>query len=174
MSEAADDDSLSHREWVKGVGEVRQAVRESLIKTSTEGVDPERVTPPTDGAKRDAVTDLHAYVLDYREQLRPWGGQVPEKWTETLHTAHVPQIGSHDEQFVDVSLNSLDEWRLQEAKVTRQVDHHVRGTQEKTAKVRVRLPPAACAAANQQLDAILEQLGLAADVDPQEQSEWEV
>lgn len=134
-------------------------------------------TPP-DWAS--ALRAAHAATLEYWSELKPYRDRAQERWETPLIEAPYPKtgdwVGRRRQQLPAIQVRPLEyvstvvrladlgTWRFQQVILAAKHPQPMRGTETIRRPEKVYLPLVACQHAYQQLNDILEEIGLAAEV----------
>lgn len=183
----------AHSNSVRALAESRRWAKEALTHAEAKGappfqsiVNPEPPTPTDSSSGQSppwagALRELHTSVIEYWGELRSYRSEVPELWREGLIKVGYPVPGDWERRsrrykkdyrqrgigFEEqaVGLANLGWWRFRQVELlceyttTFERQTRTRGRAEK-----VYLPPAAAQRAFEQMNDVLEELGLAAEV----------
>lgn len=181
----------SHNNAVRELAQSRHETKEFLTHAEVEGAPPYQTIinpdPPTPGQINgrsrwqpprwaDAVRGLHAATLEYWTEVKPYRSRVMNKWEDPVAKIPHPRPGEWETQYqrfnqefdqrgvdystAEITLKELGQnWRFQNIVLACRHDEGVTTRQEK-----IYLPPVACRAIYEELNDILEELGLSAEV----------
>jgi hypothetical protein len=166
MKASQEDRERGHAEWVGSLHEARTACRQSLMQASVDVSDPRRALWPAVPRRlmtqeHQTVAKCHAAVLDYAEHVEPFRHRCAGKWNEEITPAHRFPDGDS----LPVVLSEIEQW------ADRRYEHEVGKTDELTGQKqdlqiqRVHIPSGYARKAYRKLNACLEQLQLAADLE---------
>lgn len=181
----------AHNNAVREIARSRHWTKEYLTEAEVEGVPPLQTIinpmPPAPGLLNgrfdyqppswaDSLRGLHAAMLEFWTEVKPYRERISTDWSETTVTVQVPKQGEwkrRQQQFnqefeqrgvilswAEVTMEDLaEQWRFQSISLACREDGQVTTRQEK-----IYLPPAACRTFYEELNAALLELGLLAEV----------
>lgn len=178
----------SHNNAVRELANSRNRLKEALTMAELDGVPPYRTVinnaPPNPNdimggfhspPWSESLRSCHAAALEFWAEVKPYRANAMDKWQAELAVVNVPIEGEWttegrrhrgsirrrglDYKPVSVTLKDLGEWRFHQLTLVMESAEERKERAEK-----VFLPPAACNHVYQQLNSVLEEIGLLAEV----------
>jgi hypothetical protein len=193
MKEPDTAQKTAHRDWVQSIADARRETRKHLVQIER-AQSPSKgpfIHPETPHGMKRARQDLHSVLLDYRSNVAPFRDRVPELWKQEIDTVQYPkepdgELTLGDRILETESVSSIgfekvlpevewgiapvtlenipDFWQMREFKVDVHVHQRFNGYQLSEWRERVWIPPSTARKAFDQLNDILDHLGLTAEI----------
>ena len=147
----------SHTNWIQDIAQAKRLVREHLFLVEESSIPGDTVVINESSRHYDPLKGLHTSIIDYSDQIRPYRKRVNGEWEETLYSVESPFAE-------EISLAKLPKWRKRTISFQQEQSSAISGSSQSVVQQRVWIPPLAASECYYQLNDIVEELKLAAEL----------